>query len=76
MHGPTNWERLMSGQKWTKPWYESKTVWTNIVASVAAVASMAAGDGLLPPIVIKWMLVAVGVGNVWLRSVTDTAISR
>jgi hypothetical protein len=61
-----------------KPWYQSKTLWVNIV--VAALAALEAGTGLLQPYLPAnfYVLVAVGlpVVNAVLRIVTTQGLTR
>jgi hypothetical protein len=61
-----------------KPWYQSKTLWVNVV--VAALAALEAGTGLLQPYLPAnfYVLVAVGlpVVNAVLRIVTTQGLTR
>ena len=61
-----------------KPWYESNTVWLTVASCVLLVATLFVGGGqyasMLPPNVVEWIGVGVGVLNVILRFVTSSPI--
>ena len=60
-----------------KPWYQSKTIWLNII--VAALASLEAVTGLLQPIVAANFYAVVAVGlpvlNAVLRIITTQGLT-
>lgn len=57
-----------------KPWWQSKTIWLNLIlSSLAFVQSMS--PTLLPPVAGPWLLFGAGLMNVWLRIIHDTLIS-
>ena len=58
-----------------KPWYASKTIWTNLVAFAATVAVIAGVDVGLTPEVQAEIVAAVLAGvNIVLRLITEQAI--
>ena len=60
-----------------KKWYQSKTVWTNILTiAVGIISAIVSQEGLIPPVVLKWMFVSMGVINVILRAITTTGIEK
>lgn len=59
----------------TKPFYASKTMWANVVAVVAAIASAMGFDlGLDPETQVTIVLAVMGVVNIVLRFMTGKAI--
>ena len=60
----------------TKPFYASKTMWVNLVAVVAGIASAVGFDlGLDPETQVTVVLAIMGVVNIVLRFTTKTGIS-
>jgi Mg2+/citrate symporter len=58
---------------WSKPIYQSKTFWVNLLGSIATITGML--SGVLPP---KYAAIAVGVQgtvNIWLRFLTSEPVS-
>ena len=49
----------------TKPWYQSKTVWFNIITTVAAILDLA--NKQAPASLAPWILFGTGIVNVILR---------
>lgn len=69
----------MSGN--AKPWYRSRTLWFNAAATVPLLADAVASNlGLLQPLIpAKWwpaVLAGITIGNLWLRAVTTSALTR
>lgn len=59
-----------------KPWYQSRTIWVNVLSLIIALAALFAGDTLgLPPDVVKYATIVLAVANVVLRTVTSEAIA-
>lgn len=61
----------------TKAWYESKTVWVNILIGLAAVGSFVAGDDFpvqLSGHTIEAILLGVAIINTGLRFITRSII--
>jgi hypothetical protein len=50
-----------------KQWYESKVVWVNVVATVAAVVAILTEGSLLPPEAVPYVAAFVAILNVVLR---------
>lgn len=64
-----------------KPWWKSKTIWFNALATAAGVAEVMAQNlpilqAVLPPGVGAGLAVGVPVANVILRTITTQAINR
>lgn len=61
----------------TKPWWQSKTLWFNVL--VAALAALEANGGLLQPYLpgnaYGWGMVVLSVGNAALRLITASAVT-
>lgn len=55
----------------TKPWWESKTIWFNVLSGAVDLAQTLGGVGVLPPGVLP---LVVAVGNVLLRIITSQPI--
>jgi hypothetical protein len=49
----------------TKSWYQSKTVWFNILSSVVTIAT--AAQGSLPETALPYVIAFIGIINVVLR---------
>lgn len=59
----------------TKPWYTSKIVWVNVVATVAAVVDILTQGKLIPVDTVPYLVSVVAILNVILRVwFTDTAL--
>jgi hypothetical protein len=50
-----------------KSWYESKTVWVNVITTVLAVLALLPEGGLVPPQAVPYILLVDGILNVVLR---------
>lgn len=60
---------------WTKkPWFESKTLWFNIVTLVIVFGDLIIDGGLVNESTGAWIIVGMGMGNAILRMVTSKAI--
>lgn len=63
-----------------KVWYESKTLWINILTVAAMILSFVvdthAAGGLPLDLDPRWVALALGVINIVLRSVTNQPVSR
>jgi hypothetical protein len=55
----------------TKPWYTSKTLWTNIIASVAFFVQAQFGWVVSPDLQVQ----ALAILNIVLRAVTKSSLS-
>lgn len=60
-----------------KPWWESKTIWLNVLVGVVGVveASTDVLKPLLPADVVGGLVTAVALANVVLRAVTKTPVA-
>lgn len=58
-----------------KPWYESKTIWANLLVTLAAILLLASEQLNLSPEATQWLLFLAGVANILLRTVTDQPIT-
>ena len=68
----------MTDKKQPKPWWESKTIWLNVLVGVVGVVE-AATDALkpvLPPETLGGLVTAVALANVVLRTVTKTPVAK
>ena len=61
-----------------KPWWRSKTIWANILPVVLAILALMADDQLIAkhPQAVSAVLLAIGMVNIVLRSITNQPISR
>ncbi len=60
-----------------KPWWKSKTLWTNIaVIGVGVQQNLSALDGVVSPEVFGFALFVIGSINVILRVVTNSAVTK
>jgi hypothetical protein len=64
-----------------KPWYKSKTMWLNIATVGGAVVGGVVGliptlQPLIDPTTYSVTMFIVGLANIVLRSITDTAIGN
>lgn len=60
----------------TKKWYASKTVWVNAIALVAGVSGWGAGTITEYPTLVCVLVIVQAVGNLFLRKMTTTAITK
>lgn len=58
----------------TKSWFESKTIWFNILSGVIGIVASLQADKGVPPHVAEVFGTVVMCGNIALRFFTDTAI--
>ena len=56
----------------TKPWYQSKTVWFNVLSASVDIFQTLGGFGVVPP---GALAIGTAVGNVLLRAVTSQPLS-
>jgi hypothetical protein len=61
-----------------KPFYESKTVWLNVLTTlVASLTFLPSVNGLIPDVALPYILAAVGVLNIVLRVwFTETPVAH
>ena len=60
----------------SKTWWQSKTIWANVIAFVATIAGMFGFDwGLTPEVQAQIVAAVMAVVNVVLRFITDKPIS-
>jgi len=64
-----------------KPWYESKTIWANIIVTVTAFLTaiyqfLPGLQGTIEPSTYVALLFITGVGNVFLRTITNAGITK
>lgn len=63
-----------------KVWYESRTIWINTLTVAAMILSFVVdtqmADGLPFDVDPRWVVLALGVVNILLRSVTNQGVSR
>ncbi len=64
-----------------KPWWKSKTVWFNVVATIPPLIDATASNlGLMQPIVppesYPYIALIFTVVNLWLRSITNSQLAR
>lgn len=57
-----------------KKWYESKTIWLNIASIVVVAGSQLANSNVLGTKATTGILVGVNIGNLILRTLTNTGI--
>ena len=50
-----------------KAWYESKTLWLNVITALIAVLTLLQDNPVIPPVAQPYILLVVGVLNVVLR---------
>lgn len=65
----------------SKPWYKSKTVWFNLISTAVVftdgLAKLMVGlTTFIPAEVYPWVVFGVGISNLFLRSITSTALLR
>ena len=61
----------------TKPWYQSRTMWFNAVGVTLFYfeSQMHVLKDMLPATLYPWLVLLLPLGNMLLRSVTDTAVT-
>jgi hypothetical protein len=57
-----------------KPWYQSKTIWLNIISGIVAILTQANIIAILPPSKLPLVAAITAVANIVLRLITDTTI--
>jgi hypothetical protein len=57
-----------------KPWYQSKTIWFNVLTFVSVVLAAMATHTTLPPVVLEWALVISAAINCALRLTTKEPV--
>lgn len=57
-----------------KPWWESKTMWVNILTVLIAALILVADTPILSPDAKTYLLLASGVANLVLRCITEQPI--
>jgi hypothetical protein len=70
----------MSNEQHAKPFWESKTMWINILTVAAMILSFVVDtqmDGGLPlDLDPRWVAMALGIINIILRAVTNQGVTR
>ena len=59
---------------YSKPWYQSKTLWTAVITGIVGVATAIIGEGLVSTEVAGGILIGVGLLNSVLRVITTDAL--
>ena len=59
----------------SKPWYQSKTWWTNVGLFLAAALSLPELGGVVPSDAMRYVTLAAALINLYLRIVTHEPIS-
>lgn len=59
----------------TKKWYQSKTIWLNIITGVLAILALPEFISLLPVSELPYVALVNAVGNAILRMINTTTIS-
>ncbi len=61
-----------------KPWWKSRTIWAQLLPIMVAILALLADDQLLTnhPQAVAGLLLAIGVINIVLRSLTGQPITR
>jgi len=63
--------KLLTEQSYgKKPWYRSRTYWFNLLSTAMVVLSMPEVGAVLPEELLKWVLLATALGNMYLRDKT------
>lgn len=57
-----------------KPWWQSKTIWANLVMATLAVVPMM-DPALMPKGAWPWILLGTNLANAWLRVIHSTVIA-
>ena len=61
----------------TKPWWKSKTIWVQLLPMAVAVLALLADSELITnPQAVAGLLLAIGVINIVLRSITGQPLTR
>lgn len=60
-----------------KPWWESKTIWLNVVVGILATADALTGalKPILPPDIMGGIVTGLAIANVALRAMTGQPVS-
>lgn len=58
----------------SKPWYQSKTIWANLLAVVGLILAEAQGWTFLPDGSAAYLVAALGIVNIVLRSITSQGV--
>ena len=60
-----------------KPWYQSKTIWVNLVILLVGILGVVADSELVPPKVVVYITgIALPIANMVLRMITTKAIHQ
>ena len=59
---------------YSKPWYQSKTLWAAVITGIVGVATALVGEGLVSTEVAGGILIGVGLLNSVLRVITTDAL--
>ncbi len=60
-----------------KKWYQSRTVWLNVLTAVAAGAPLVGNfTGMISPVMYAVCMTVVGMANVGLRLITTQGVER
>lgn len=57
-----------------KPWYESKTIWANLISALVAIILLVSQSPSLAPYA-EWLMLTQGVLNIVLRVVTNQGVT-
>jgi hypothetical protein len=60
----------------TKKWYTSKSIWFNVISLVAGVSGWGAGTMTSYPEIVCALVIIQAVGNLVLRRMTTTAVTK
>ena len=60
--------------RFSKPWYQSKTIWAAIITAVAGVALSLVSEGVVNEQVAGGILIGVGLLNTVLRMITTETL--
>jgi hypothetical protein len=60
-----------------KPWWQSKVIWFNVIALTLGYveSQMQVLKGMLPEWLYPWLVLLLPLGNIWLRAITNTAVT-
>lgn len=59
-----------------KSWFRSKTLWVNVVIGIVGVLVAALETSPLDPTIVGGIVSVFGAANLYLRSITTTAIGK
>ena len=59
---------------YSKPWYQSKSLWAAVITGIVGVATALVGEGLVSTEVAGGILIGVGLLNSVLRVITTDAL--